>query len=86
MDVLDLISSDNYITLNKTLLKKLGIEATILFGALCSYQRYFKGEEFYKEQDKLIEDTCLTEYLLRSATKILKDLGLVSVCADKSEK
>lgn len=79
MDVLDLIASDNYITLNKTLLKKLGIEATILFGALCSYQRYFNGEEFYKEQDKLMEDTCLTEYLLRNATKILKDLGLISV-------
>lgn len=79
MDVLDLIASDNYITLNKTLLKKLGVEATILFGALCSYQRYFNGEEFYKEQDKLIEDTCLTEYLLRNATKILKDLGLISV-------
>lgn len=79
MDVLDLIASDNYITLNKTLLKKLGIEATILFGSLCSYQRYFNGEEFYKEQDKLIEDTCLTEYLLRNATKILKDLGLISV-------
>lgn len=79
MDVLDLIASDNYITLNKTLLKKLGVEATILFGALCSYQRYFNGEEFYKEQDKLMEDTCLTEYLLRNATKILKDLGLISV-------
>jgi hypothetical protein len=79
MDVLDLIASDNYITLNKTLLKKLGIEATILFGVLCSYQRYFNGEEFYKEQDKLMEDTCLTEYLLRNATKVLKDLGLISV-------
>jgi hypothetical protein len=79
MDVLDLIASDNYITLNKTLLKKLGIEATILFGALCSFQRYFNGEEFYKEQDKLMEETCLTEYLLRNATKILKDLGLISV-------
>lgn len=79
MDVLDLIASDNYITLNKTLLKKLGIEATILFGALCSFQRYFNGEEFYKEQDKLMEETCLSEYLLRNATKILKDLGLISV-------
>lgn len=79
MDVLDLLASDNYIPLNKTLMKEIGIESTILLGALCGYQRYYKNEEFFKEQDKLMEDTCLSEYLLRQATKNLVNLGLINV-------
>lgn len=79
MDVLDLIASDNFIPVNRTLAKEIGLEVAILFGALCGYQRHYKGEEFYREQDKLIEDTCLTEYSIRQATKVLKELGLINV-------
>lgn len=79
MDILDILANDNYITLNKTLAKEIGLEPAILFGALSSYQRYYKDEEFYKEQDKIMEDTCLSEYLIRTATKKLVELNLVSV-------
>lgn len=79
MDVLDLIASDNYITFNKTLAKEIGLEQALLYGALCGYHRYYKGEEFFKEQEQLMEDTCLSEYLIRNATKKLCELGLISV-------
>ena len=80
MDVLDLLASDNYIILNKSLAKEIGLENAILFGALCSYQRIFKEEEFFREQEKIIADTCLSEYLVRKSIKELKELQLISVC------
>lgn len=79
MDILDLLANDNYICVNKTLAKKIGLENTILFGALCGYQRGFKSEEFYHEQDKIMEDTCLSEYAVRKGIKALQDYDLISV-------
>ena len=79
MDILDLLASDNYIPYNRTLAKEIGIESAILFGALCGYQRHYKSQEFYREQANIIEDTCLTEYAIRQATKILQDKGLIIV-------
>ena len=79
MDILDLLASDNYIPYNRTLAKELGIEPAILFGALCGYQRHYKMQEFFREQEKIIDDTCLTEYAIRQATKILQDKGLIIV-------
>lgn len=79
MDVLDLIATDNYICYNKELAKEFGIESAILFGAFCGYQRGFKNQEFFREQTKIIEDTCLTEYAIRQAVKVLSNAGLISV-------
>ena len=79
MDVLDLLAQDNYVPYNKTLAKELGIESAILFGTLCGYQRHYKAQEFYREQANIIEDTCLTEYSVRQATKVLQEKGLIIV-------
>lgn len=79
MDILDLLASDNYIPYNRTLAKELGIEPAILFGALCGYQRHYKMQEFFREQEKIIDDTCLSEYTIRQSTKILQDKGLIIV-------
>ena len=79
MDILDLMASDNFIMYNKALAKQIGVENAILFGAMCGYQRGFKGEEFFREQEKIIEDTCLTEYAVRKAVKDLRELGLLFV-------
>lgn len=79
MDVLDLIATENYICYNKELAKKFGIESAILFGAFCGYQRGFKNQEFFREQEKIIEDTCLSEYAIRQAVKVLSNAGLISV-------
>ena len=62
----------HFITYNKSIAKEFGVNAAILLGALCSYQIYFQNEEFYKEQGKISEDTCLSEYEIQQALKILK--------------
>lgn len=79
MDVIDLLASDNYVMCNKTIAKKYGIEEAILLGAMCSYQKGFKNEEFYREQEKILDDTALTLYSLRKAMKTLQLLGILSI-------
>ena len=77
--MVDLLASSNYIIFNKTIAKRIGIENAILLGALCSYQAQFKHEEFYKEQFNIIEDTGLSEYLVRKSTKELVNIGLLQI-------
>lgn len=79
MDALDLLAQDNYIIVNKTLIKEIGLENTIVLGALCGYQRGYGVDEFYKEQENMIEDTGLTEYSIRKAIKELADMEYIFV-------
>lgn len=77
--ILGLLAKQNFITFNKTLAKKIGIDETILFGELCSKYYFANDNEFTCEYDVLIEDTCLTEYRLRNALKNLQNYNLVIV-------
>lgn len=77
MDALDLLAQDNYIIVNKTLIKEIGLENSVVLGVLCGYQRGFGNEEFYREQEKIIEDTGLTEYSIRKAIKELVDMNYI---------
>lgn len=79
MGVLQLLAQDNFIAYNKVVAKKIGVNSAILIGALCSYQNSFKNQEFFKEQDKISEDTCLSEHEIRQATKILSNEGILKV-------
>lgn len=79
MDALDFLAQDNYIIVNKTLIKEIGLENAIVLGALCGYQRYYGINEFYKEQEKMIEDTGLSEYSIRKAIKELKSMEYIKV-------
>lgn len=78
MAILRLLAQNNFITFNKDVAKIVGIDAAILFGELCSLECMY-GEEFFYDQTKLAEDTCLTEYRLRNALKVLKEEGVVNV-------
>lgn len=78
MNVLDLISSDNFITFSKPIAKKYGVNAAILLGAMCSWQKHFDGE-FYKSQKALKEETCLGIYQIKEAVKVLTDSGILTV-------
>ncbi len=78
MDALDLLAQDNYIIVNKTLVKEIGLENAIVLGVLCGYQRTL-GNDFYKEQEKIIDDTGLTEYLVRKSIRELQELGFIDV-------
>lgn len=78
MGVLQLLAKENYIAYHKTLARIVGVDEAILFGELCSMSNLY-GDEFFCEQSKLINDTCLTEYRIRNALKNLQKEGLVSV-------
>lgn len=79
MGVLQLLAGDNFITYNKVVARAYGVQSAILLGALCSYQNSFKNQEFYKEQWKISEDTCLSVYEIQQALKVLKSNGIVEI-------
>jgi hypothetical protein len=78
MGILQLLAKENYITYHKGLAKKLGVDEAILFGEMCSLTNVY-GDEFFCDQEKLMEETCLTEYRVRNAVKTLQEVGLLKV-------
>ncbi len=79
MGILQLLAKENYIAYSKPLAQKIGIDEAILFGELCSMCNLYGDVEFFCEQQRLCDDTCLTEYRVRNALKHLCEQGLVSV-------
>lgn len=83
MSILSVLASGNYITVNKTLIKELGLEEAIIFGELCSEYCYWEKEGklvngmFYCSASKLEENTTLSEYKQRQAIKNLIDGGYI---------
>ena len=78
MGILHLLAKENYITYHKGLAKKLGVDEAILFGEMCSLTNVY-GDEFFCDQEKLMEETCLTEYRVRNAVKTLQEVRLLKV-------
>ena len=79
MSVLKLLAQDNFITYSKVVANKIGVNSAILLGALCSYQNSFNNDAFFKEQEKISDDTCLSIYEIRQATKKLVDCGILEI-------
>ena len=78
--LLKLIASSNFITFNKTIAKTIGIDEAILFGSLCSFKSLFNdADEFFCEQERLVNDTCLTAHRIRNAQKNLVAYGLLEI-------
>lgn len=78
MGILQLLAKENYITYHKEIARSIGVDEAILFGELCSMSNLY-GNEFFCEQSRLVNDTCLTEYRIRNALKKLQSENLVSV-------
>lgn len=78
MGILQLLAKENYITYHKGLAKKIGVDEAILFGEMCSLTNVY-GDEFFCDQETLMEETCLTEYRVRNAVKTLQEVGLLKV-------
>lgn len=79
MELIDILASDNYIFYNKRIAKEYGVDEAILLGALCSYQRSFNSDWFYREEDKIAEDTALTVYAIRKAKQSLQNAGILKI-------
>lgn len=79
MSIMKLLATDNYTIYNKTIAKKLGVECAILLGTLCSLSNSFKTEEFYRNEEELVEDTCLSIYAIRKCKQELNKLGILEI-------
>jgi len=79
MKILKLLASKSFIIYSKPIAKLIGKDEAILWGQFCSLYDLFNEDEFYFEQDRMMEDTQFTLHTLRKTTKRLKELGLISI-------
>lgn len=77
--LIKLLAQNNYIMYNKELARKIGVESTILLGALCSYCKFYKNEEFYRNEEEIANDTTLSIYAIRKAKVKLQELGILEI-------
>lgn len=83
MNILSLLASDNYIVINRDLLKKYGINVTLMLCELASEYNYFDksgmldDEMFFSTIDNIYEKTGLSKYQQTEALKVLDNIGIV---------
>ena len=84
MNILQLLSSNSYLTVNKVLAKKLGLEASVLFADLAGSQLYWDSQNktdnegwFFRTQKDIEEQTTLSPKVQTKCIKILIENGLV---------
>lgn len=83
MDLINYLASDNYIIVNKTLIKTFGLNEAILIGELCTEYKYWAKENkleddmFYSTIDNIEENTGLTAHEQRQAIKSLENAGVL---------
>ena len=86
MNVYELLSRDNYLTVNKLLMKAIGISESILLSELCYRRQYLARVDkltedgfFYATVEDVEEETTLSDYAQRKALEKLNKMGLVEV-------
>ena len=85
MSVLKLLASDNYIVVNKDLIKILNLEGAVMFGQLASEYVYWENARkledgyFYSTIEDIQEKTSLTAYQQRNVIKMLEEKNLINV-------
>lgn len=83
MEITDFLANDNYIIVNKDLIKKIGLNEAVILGELASEYRSWKSKEkliddmFYSTISNIEKNTGLNEYQQRKSFKILKELNLI---------
>ena len=84
MSVIHFLSSGNFITVNKTLIKELGLVPAILIGELASEYMYWETQDnlvdgcwFYSTMNNIHENTGLSEHDQREGIKVLIDIGVI---------
>ena len=81
--IIELLTTDSYIILNKKLIKTIGLNETILLGELCGECYYWMKQNklengwFYSTVDNVKYNTSLSDSQQRNAIKKLKDLGII---------
>jgi len=81
----ELLSAGNYITVNKIIAKKIGLESAVLLSYLISKSIYFEELNqledgyFYNTQEDIYNNTTLSSYQQRIANKNLSTLGILEI-------
>lgn len=86
MGIIELLSSDNYIIVNKTIAHKIGLNEAILLGELASEYKFWKAknelidnEFFFSTVENIEENTTLTDKQQRTAIKNLVEAKILKV-------
>ena len=85
MNILELLATDNYIIVNKTLIRQLGLETAIMLGELCSEYLYYQKEDmleddwFYSTIDNIEYNTGLSNYQQNKAFEQLISLDIIQI-------
>lgn len=85
MSVLNLLAGNNFLVVNKDLMKMLGLESAVMLGELASEYVYWEAQGkldngfFYSTVENVESNTTLTGYQQREALKKLKELGIVEI-------
>ena len=81
MGILSLIASRNFIAVNKTLIRELGLECAVLLGELASESEFFSDDKqdgfFYATVEKIKDNTGISDYQQRKAIEKLCSLGIL---------
>jgi hypothetical protein len=79
MKIKKLLGTQSYWTINKSLVKDIGIIPTCLLQHFIDLEEEVLGEDFWQKQDRLSEELNLSEYEIRKATKVLVDKEFIKV-------
>lgn len=84
MNVLKLIASNGFITVNKAVINKVGLHEAIMLGELCSKYQYWterneltKDGFFFCTKENFEEETTLNRYHQDKAINRLEELGII---------
>ena len=84
--IVELIANDNYIVVNRTLIREFGLKEAILLGELASEFNYYKKNElldedgyFYSTIENVKENTSLSSYEQKKCLDKLSEIGIIDV-------
>jgi hypothetical protein len=73
------IGNHSYWTLNKELVKKIGLAETLILQHLIDLQENVFEGAFYQQQDRIGEELSLSDWTVKNGIKTLKEAGLIEV-------
>ena len=86
MSLINLLSTDNYIVVNRVLIQKLGLHSAVLLGELANEYLYFSNRNeltedgfFYSTVKNVKERTGLSDSQQRSALTAMENMGILQV-------
>ena len=83
MSIINLLSNNGYIIVNKHLIKTIGLHEAIILGEMCSEYTYWSSVNrleygfFYSTRENIEKNTGLSPYQQRQAFKTLVDIGAI---------